>query len=108
MTDSASETQSDTRHRIVSTAMRLFWEKGYGSTSIAEILQAAKINSGSLYHYFGGKQDLLLAVLDAFHQGIWEMLLKPAWAGCDDPVERIFLLLGRYRQAILDTDHTYG
>ena len=35
--------------------MKLFWEKGYGSTSIAELLQAAGVNSGSLYHFFPGK-----------------------------------------------------
>jgi len=51
---------ADTRTRLVLTAMRLFWEKGYGSTSVADVLQAAKVNSGSLYHFFPGKQDLLL------------------------------------------------
>jgi AcrR family transcriptional regulator len=37
-----------TRDRIVGAAMDLFWRKGYGSTSIADILETAKVNSGSL------------------------------------------------------------
>ena len=36
------------------------------------------------------------------------MLLEPAWAGVDDPVERVFALLARYRVALVETDCTYG
>jgi len=88
--------------------MELFWLKGYGSTSIAEILSRTQINSGSLYHFFPGKQDLLLAVLEAYREGIGPMLLEPAWAGVGDPIEKVFALLARYRGLILETDCTYG
>ena len=98
----------DTRTRLVLTAMQLFWEKGYNSTSIADVLQAAKVNSGSLYYFFPGKSDLLAAVLDMYHEGIRPMLLEPAWAGVGDPVERVFALLARYRKSLLDTDCFYG
>jgi AcrR family transcriptional regulator len=100
--------QHTTRERIVMEAMRLFWEKGYGSTSIADILKAAGANSGSLYHFFPGKQDLLVAVLEAYRGGIYPMLLEPAWEGVTDPLERIFALLARYRQLIIDTEAFYG
>ncbi len=99
---------SDTRERIVVAAMELFWEKGYGSTSIADILKKAGANSGSLYHYFPAKQDVLNAVLDTYHQGIGPMLLDPAWDGVADPIERVFVLLGRYRRFLIDTDYFYG
>jgi TetR/AcrR family transcriptional regulator, transcriptional repressor for nem operon len=98
----------DTRQRIVETAMELFWLKGYGSTSIADILSRSQVNSGSLYHFFPGKQDLLLAVLEAYRDGIGPMLLEPAWEGVDDPVERVFALLGSYRRALIETECTYG
>jgi TetR/AcrR family transcriptional regulator, transcriptional repressor for nem operon len=98
----------DTRTRLVLKAMRLFQEKGFGSTSVADVLHAARCNSGSLYHFFPGKQDLLLAVLDLYHAGIRSMLLEPAWRGVDDPIERVFALLGRYRQSLIDTECTYG
>jgi len=92
----------------VLAAMQLFWEKGYNSTSIADVLQTAKVNSGSLYYFFPGKADLLAAVLDMYYEGIRPMLLEPAWDGVDDPVERIFALLARYRKSLLDTDCFYG
>src|SRR5215475_10970207 len=99
---------SDTRTRLVLTAMRLFWEKGYGSTSIADLLQQAGVNSGSLYHFFPGKQDLLIAVLDMYREGMRAMLLEPAWQGVDDPIEKVFALLAGYRKALVDTDCHYG
>jgi AcrR family transcriptional regulator len=98
----------DTRERILYSALRLFAQKGYASTSVADILQAADVNAGSLYHFFPGKQDVLLAVLDAYRQGIHPMLLDPAWTGVNDPIERVFALLARYRQALVSTDCTYG
>src|SRR5688572_16384289 len=97
-----------TRDRIVGAAMELFWEKGYGSTSIADILARAGVNSGSLYHFFPGKQDLLVAVLESYRDGIRPMLLEPAWAGVDDPLERVFALLALYRRLIVETDCGYG
>jgi AcrR family transcriptional regulator len=97
-----------TRDRLVLAAMQLFWEKGYGATSVADVLKSAGVNSGSLYHFFPGKQDLLLAVLEMYRAGIEPMLLAPAWQGVADPIERIFALLARYRKSIVDTDCTYG
>lgn len=98
----------DTRTRIVMAAMELFWAKGFNSTSIADILSRTQLNAGSLYHVFPGKQDVLIAVLEAYRDGLYENLVDPAWEGVDDPVERIFALLARYRWLILETDCTYG
>ncbi|MEO7367203.1 MAG: TetR/AcrR family transcriptional regulator [Gemmatimonadaceae bacterium] len=98
----------DTRDRILFSAMTLFAEKGYASTSVSDILHAAKANAGSLYYFFPGKQDVLIAVLETYLAGIQPMLLEPAWRGIDDPIKRVFALLDRYRLALTSTDHTYG
>lgn len=100
--------ERDTRSRIIQAAMELFWLKGFGSTSIADILSRSQVNSGSLYHFFPGKQDLLIAVLEAYRDGIGAMLLEPAWAGVGDPVEKVFALLGKYRSLIVETECEYG
>lgn len=98
----------ETRERIVFAALMLFARKGYASTSVADILHDAGVNAGSLYYFFPGKQDVLLAVLDAYRQGIHPMLLEPAWKDVSDPIERVFALLGRYRGALASTECTYG
>jgi AcrR family transcriptional regulator len=100
--------QATTRDRIVQAAMELFWRKGYGSTSIADILETAKVNSGSLYYFFKGKQELLIAVLEAYRDGIDAMLLEPSWGELEDPVEKIFAVLGTYRRLLVETDCFYG
>jgi AcrR family transcriptional regulator len=100
--------RGDTRERIVRAAMELFRAKGYGSTSIADILGRTQVNSGSLYHFFPGKQDLLIAVLDAYRDGIGRMLLEPAWTREPDPLERVFALLAAYRASLVATDCAYG
>ena len=97
-----------TTERLLDSAMRLFLEKGYASTSVADILREAQAHSGSLYHAFPTKQDLLVAVLERYRDGIGPMLLEPAWKGVDDPIEAIFALLGRYRFALEITDYAYG
>ncbi|ESQ88213.1 hypothetical protein ABAC460_16255 [Asticcacaulis sp. AC460] len=102
------KTELDTRTKIVLAAMDLFWSKGYNSTSIADILSRTQLNSGSLYHAFPGKQDVLIAVLESYRDGLYPMLLEPAWEGVGDPVDRIFALLDRYRWLIVETECTYG
>lgn len=97
-----------TRDRLVFAAMKLFGDKGYLSTSVQDILREAGANAGSLYHFFPTKQDVLVAVLDMYRQGIEPMLLAPAWEGVDDPIERIFALLGSYRHALEISDCFYG
>ena len=102
------DSQATTRDRIVQAAMELFWRKGYGSTSISDILETARVNSGSLYYFFKGKQELLIAVLEAYRDGIDAMLLEPSWGDVEDPVEKIFALLGTYRRLLVDSDCFYG
>ena len=97
-----------TKDRLVYAAMTLFSEKGYGSTSVADILKAAGANAGSLYHVFPTKQDLLVAVLETYRAGIVPMLLAPAWAGVEEPIERVFALLAAYRRMLADNDCLYG
>jgi len=98
----------DTRQRIILAAMELFWLKGYASTSIADILSRSQVNSGSLYYFFPGKQDVLIAVLEAYRDGIGPMLLEPAWDGVEDPLDRVFALLAQYRRSIVETECEYG
>jgi TetR/AcrR family transcriptional repressor of nem operon len=88
--------------------MRLFAEKGYNSTSVADILKEADVNSGSLYHYFETKQALLCAVLETYRDGIEPMLIAPAWDGVTEPITRIFALLGRYRELLIARECQYG
>lgn len=51
------------RLQIIDAALTCFAEGGYHGTSTAAICRAAGIGSGTLFHYFPTKQDVLLAIL---------------------------------------------
>jgi AcrR family transcriptional regulator len=56
--------QTTTRDRLIATASELFWRQGYAQTGVNEIISQAQATSGSFYHFFATKEDLLLAVVD--------------------------------------------
>jgi AcrR family transcriptional regulator len=53
--------RSPTRQRVTDAAMRLFGERGYAATTVAQIEAEAGLRSGSggLYRHFGSKRELL-------------------------------------------------
>jgi AcrR family transcriptional regulator len=55
---------SDRGEEVYSAALRLFREKGYHATSMQDIAAAVGLYKGSLYHYIGGKEDLLARVFE--------------------------------------------
>ena len=96
------------KSRILPVAMQLFAQQGFSTTSVAEIQKAADVRSGSFYFAYPSKNDLLIAVLEAYRDGIVPMLLEPAWAGVDDPIERVFALLAVYRHMLVESECRYG
>ena len=57
--------EPSTRDRLVQAATRLFRQRGYDGTGLAEILTEAGVPKGSLYHHFpDGKADLACAAAD--------------------------------------------
>lgn len=50
------------RDEIIQDATKLFAERGFHGTSMADICKAANIGRGVLYHYISSKEDLLLAI----------------------------------------------
>jgi AcrR family transcriptional regulator len=54
----------DTRARIIATAEKLFTEGGEEATSLRAITRAAGVNVAAVHYHFGGRDELLRAVLD--------------------------------------------
>lgn len=59
MARSTTPEATDVRQRLLAAATRLFAERGYDRTSVQEVVEAAGVTKGALYHYFGSKDDLL-------------------------------------------------
>jgi AcrR family transcriptional regulator len=111
--------QSETTSRaLLDAARRLFGEHGYAATSLDDVVEAAKVTKGALYHHYSGKQELFAAVYEQVQREVSEHVatafLEPdPWedlcAGCHamldahlhPPVQRIVL---HDAQAVLDAD----
>jgi len=63
----AVSSSTDRAAAIQDAAHTLFARRGYGATSMRAIAKAADVSIGLAYNYFGGKQDLLHAIV---HDGI--------------------------------------
>jgi AcrR family transcriptional regulator len=55
---------------ILAAATREFTEQGFGGARVDEIAARARINKRMLYHYYGGKEALYVAVLESAYVGI--------------------------------------
>jgi TetR/AcrR family transcriptional repressor of nem operon len=54
------------REAVLEGAMVAFWERGYGATSMADILAATGLSKSSLYAGFGGKRELFIECYDRY------------------------------------------
>jgi len=87
---------SPTRDRVVSAASRLFAERGFAATSIADVAEASGLLKGNLAYYFKTKQSLLDAVIDARARALRAELVAPAQPG-EDARSTISRLLNHVR-----------
>src|SRR5262245_62313053 len=80
-----------TRALLITHALRLCGERGYASTAVSAIAASAGVSQGLLYHYFPGKTELVVAILEDSVRDVRE-----SWARADaepDPRLRLSALL---------------
>ncbi len=60
----ATGKKNSVKDRIVSTAWKLFYQKGYNDTTVDEIIEKSNTSKGSFYYYFKTKDELLGSLSD--------------------------------------------
>ncbi|WP_433339112.1 TetR/AcrR family transcriptional regulator [Spirillospora sp. CA-294931] len=83
-----AEQRERTRGTLVDEGRRLFAARGYGDVGLAEIVQAAGVTKGALYHLFDGKADLFRAVLEQVQDEVGRAVERAADA-VEDPWARL-------------------
>ncbi|WP_234147999.1 TetR/AcrR family transcriptional regulator [Sphingobium sufflavum] len=90
--------RQDRRDAILTVAARSFLEQGYAGTTMSGIAATLGGSKGTLWNYFGSKEELFAAVIDhvtiEYRAGLSEILAEP----CDD----LRLTLKRFCTGIMD------
>ncbi len=76
------------REEILDAAKRVFADKGFHQTAIADIARAAKLSYGSVYWYFDSKESLFQALTEREEQALWHHVGAALGPADEDP-ERI-------------------
>ncbi|WP_168697927.1 TetR/AcrR family transcriptional regulator [Gordonia paraffinivorans] len=105
-----------TEAAFLDAARRCFAEKGYLSTKISDIAQAAGRSTGSFYNYYDNKDQLLEALLDQFSNEVVEASLASKSTDPEDGVRQAVTaywttykkylpeIIGLFQMSMLDDD----
>jgi AcrR family transcriptional regulator len=87
---SAKAAQSEvTRAALIAAARGLFAERGYAGVGTEEIVRAAGVTRGALYHHFAGKKELFEAVYEDVERQLVEQIAASAISSATDPLEAL-------------------
>ena len=94
---------AETTAKLVAAARRSFAERGYAATSMDELCAEAGLTRGALYHHFGGKEGLLLAVAEEMDAEIGARL-EAVHAAHEDPWDAFRACCGAYLDMALEPE----
>ena len=97
------ERSETTRAALIAAARKLFAERGYAGVATEEIVRAAGMTRGALYHHFAGKRELLEAVYEEIEREVTEQIAAGALAG-SDPIEALRAGAGAFLDHCLEPE----
>ncbi len=95
---SHSPNKNSGREFILWKAYELFLQKGYHSTTMADLGEASGLLKGSMYHYFTSKEDLMKQVLEKAHLTFKEQVFSIAFHTERPPKESLQVMLEKMEQ----------
>lgn len=83
-----TEVKTETKQKLIDTALALLWTNSFGSVSVDDICRAADVRKGSFYHFFPSKVDLAVAAMNEFAE-MSAPLMEAAFSREVSPRERV-------------------
>lgn len=90
----------DRKSEIVSTAARMFQERGYVGTTVRMLAKEVGLTSGSIFHHFGTKEEILIGVVQAGLQQV-QSRFDAMLSGTESPVERVRTMVEGHLAALI-------
>lgn len=95
------------QERISQAAMELFLRKGFARTGVREIAERSGVSVGTIFNYFGSKEDILFSLISEMQKGVAIPLQiaggqyrARANALGEDPKAALLALLGEFAKAV--------
>jgi AcrR family transcriptional regulator len=100
----------NTRERIIDAAGEIFAQRGFDSTTVRDICQAAGANVAAVNYYFGDKQRLYIEAVVRAHRWRMERARLPEWSAATSPESKLTDFITTFLRRVLtgpdDTWHT--
>lgn len=80
--------RSDARDKLITAATEVLWRFGYHGATVDRICEAAQVRRGSFHYFFGGKDGLVLAAIEAAWQER-QVLLDEIFSPRKEPLQRL-------------------
>ena len=93
---------------ILKQSLKLFRQKSYHNTSIADIASACGLLKGSLYHYFPSKEALMSAVIKYAHEYFQKEVFSIAYDVTMSPQQRMEKMFKKSERALLSEGNIMG
>jgi TetR/AcrR family transcriptional regulator, transcriptional repressor for nem operon len=81
--------KTKTRDALLTAALQVLREKGYGSATVDDICRAAGVSKGAFFHHFATKDELALAAAEHFTAGADALFAAADYRTAADPRDRL-------------------
>jgi len=95
--------QHDSKTRFLDAALELIRTRGYASTTVDDLCNAAQLTKGSFFHHFKSKDELALAAADHFGRMAENLFANAPYHGLADPLARVLGYVD-FRRSLLRGD----
>ena len=85
---------------FLDTAQTLFFQKGYASTSVQEIIKTIGVAKGTFYHYFNSKADILEAIVERIYAQtliMLETMINDSTLNAIQKLQKFFGNIGQWK-----------
>jgi TetR/AcrR family transcriptional repressor of nem operon len=96
----STETQHESKTKILDAALHVIRAKGYSATRIEDICATAGLTKGSFFHHFKSKEDLALSAADFWIEGTSALFAAAPFRDHADPLDRLLAYVD-FRKALL-------